>query len=77
MNPANTLRLMQEFNRFRNDHPRAVSFAQSIARDGLTEGTVIEIKVTAPNGEEKICNLRVLDKDLALVELMKELGAGQ
>lgn len=77
MNPANTLRLMQEFNRFRNDHPKAVSFATSIARDGLQEGTVVELKVTAPDGTEKICNLRVLDKDLALVELLKEMGAGQ
>lgn len=74
MNPMNTMRLMSEFQRFQQDHPKAVSFAQSIARDGLEVGTVIEMKVTSPAGEEKICNFRVLDKDIAMVELFKELN---
>ena len=74
MNPMNTMRLMAEFQRFQQDHPKAVSFLQSLARDGLTEGSVIEMKVTSPAGEEKICNLRVLDKDLAMVELFREMN---
>ena len=77
MNPMNTMKLMAEFKRFQSDHPKAVAFAQSVARDGLAEGTVIELKVTSPSGDEKVCNLRILDKDLAMVELLKELGAKQ
>ena len=74
MNPANTMKLFAEFQRFRSDHPKAVSFLQSLAKDGVEEGSLIEMKVVSPSGEEKLCNLRILDKDVAMVELLKELG---
>lgn len=74
MNPANSIKLLAEFQRFSADHPRAVAFLQSLAQSGIREGSVIEMKVVDPSGEEKICNFRVLDKDVAMVELLKELG---
>ena len=57
-----------------SDHPKAVAFAQSLTRDGLQEGTVVEMKMTAPDGTEKICNLRINEKDVALVAMLRELG---
>ena len=74
MNPADTFKMLAELNRFKSDHPKAVAFATSLARDGLHEGTVIEMKVTSPGGEEKLCNIRINEKDVAMVAMLKELG---
>lgn len=74
MNPQELFQLMSEIGRFKADHPKAVAFASSIARDGLKEGTVLELKVTSPTGEEKICNVRVNERDVAMIAMLKELG---
>ena len=75
MNPQELFRLMSEIGRFKEDHPKAVAFASSVARDGLSEGTVLELKVTGPSGEEKICNVRVNEKDVAMIQMLKEFGS--
>ena len=77
MNPADTFKILVELNRFKADHPKAVAFVQSLTREGLQEGTVVEMKMTAPDGTEKICNLRVNEKDIALVALLRELGTAK
>lgn len=77
MNPADTFKILAELNRFKADHPKAVAFVQSLTREGLQEGTVVEMKMTAPDGTEKICNLRVNEKDIALVALLRELGTAK
>ncbi|MBR0173234.1 MAG: hypothetical protein IJQ21_10655 [Lachnospiraceae bacterium] len=77
MNPADTFKILAELNRFKSDHPKAVAFVQSLTREGLQEGTVVEMKMTAPDGTEKICNLRVNEKDIALVALLRELGTAK
>ena len=69
-----TLKLMSEFQRFQKAHPKAVQFASSLARDGVEEGSVLELKLTDPKGEEKVCNIRITAEDLAMLELLKELG---
>ena len=74
MNPADTFKMLAELNRFKADHPKAVAFAQSLTRDGLQEGTVVEMKMTAPDGTEKVCNLRINEKDVALAAMLRELG---
>ena len=75
MNPQDMFKLMAEIGRFKADHPKAVAFASSIARDGVAAGTVLELKVTSPQGEEKICNFRVNERDVELLTMMKELGS--
>ncbi len=75
MEISNTLKLMSEFQRFQKAHPKAVQFAASLARDGVKEGTILELKLTDPDGEEKVCNIRITAEDLSLLELLKELGS--
>ena len=75
MNPQELFQLMSEIGRFKADHPKAVAFASSIARDGLAEGTVLELKVTSPAGEEKICNVRVNERDVSMIQMLKEFGS--
>ena len=74
MNPSDMMRLMSEISRFKADHPKAVAFASSLARNGVREGTVLECKVTSPDGEEAICNFRVNERDVAMVQMLKEFG---
>lgn len=56
---------------FTRNHPKFMPFMQAISRDGVTEGTIIEIKVTSPSGKEYNTNMRITQSDLELFEQLK------
>lgn len=56
---------------FTRNHPKFMPFMQAISRDGVTEGTIIEIKVTSPAGKEYNTNMRITQSDLELFEQLK------
>ncbi len=62
-NPADMMRLKKNFQRFQADHPRVVAFFQAIRGD-VEEGTIVEIKVTTPEGKERITNMRLNPDDV-------------
>ena len=73
MNPGNMMKLMSLKGRFENNHPRFAAFIGSFLREGLTEGMVIDIAVTRPDGAVTRTNLKVGPDDLALIEELKNL----
>lgn len=74
MNPAMLMKMMQARNQFASNHPKFSAFLGMIFRNGVTEGTVIEISVQKP-GEEKITsNIRIQQSDLELLQMIKEMG---
>lgn len=75
MNPAMIMKMMQAKNQFTSNHPKFSTFLGMIFRNGVTEGTIIEISVQKP-GEEKITsNIRVQQSDLDLLQTIKEMGS--
>lgn len=72
MNPMDMMRLGSLWKGFQSRHPKFPKFLKAASRPGvLEEGTVIEIKIVPPNGEEITTNIKVSEKDL---ELLKSLG---
>ena len=66
------MRLSSLWKSFQSRHPKFPKFLKAASRPGvLEEGTVIEIKIVPPNGEEITTNIKVSEKDL---ELLKSLG---
>ena len=72
MNPMKLLQMQEAFNRFKNNHPKFPLFVNAVMKEGIKEGTVIEITVTTPEGRNYNSNLKVTSDDLELIESLKQ-----
>lgn len=70
MNPMAFLQLKDSWKRFVQNHPKFPLFWKAVYKNSLEVGTVIEFKVTAPDGKELASNLKVQESDL---EFLKEI----
>ena len=71
MNPAKLLKLREGFTGFEARHPRFVKFIMSLSKSGVPVDSIIDIKVTLPDGREIETNMRVTPED---VEFIKSIG---
>ncbi|MCR5215561.1 MAG: hypothetical protein K6C69_01315 [Lachnospiraceae bacterium] len=65
------LELKSKVQNFLSAHPKFFSFIGVVGKQGIREGSIIEIKVTSPDGTEYTTNLRLSAEDLELLELFK------
>lgn len=70
MNPASIMKIMNAKNKFTENHPKFVSFLNTVFANGIEAGTVIEMTVTKPGEVPVTTNIRVQESDL---ELLREL----
>lgn len=70
MNPMKLLQLKSAWERFTGNHPKFPKYLSAVCQRGVKEGTLIEFKVTTPEGEELSANVRLKADDM---ELFKEL----
>lgn len=69
INPMEMMKLKERMDIFMNQHPRVMPFFQALGGK-VTEGSVIEMKVTQPDGTELVSNIRVTADDLETVRLL-------
>ncbi len=74
MNPMALMKLMSAKNKFTANHPKFVAFLNTVLKNGIEEGTVIEITLQKPGQEPLTSNLRVTQSDLDLFNELKDLG---
>lgn len=72
-NPAAILQMMNLWSRFQNNHPKFPKFLSAVVRNGIREGSIIEIKVTTADGESFDSNLKVNADDMEMIEQIKSL----
>lgn len=73
INPAALLSAKKKFEEFSGRHPKFVAFLSAMkSSGGISEGTVIDVKVTLPSGEAYQSNLKLTAED---IEMIKSLGA--
>ncbi len=72
MNPIAMMQLKPMFEHFRDRHPKFVQFF-SYAGKSITEGSIVEITVTDPEGKKIVTNIRVDSEDIALFKRLKEM----
>lgn len=72
-NPMQYMKLMERFRIFQKQHPKAVPFFQQVASSAVVPGSVIEMKVTDPNGREYISNIRVTPEDVETAKILQSL----
>lgn len=45
------LKIKGAWETFSNNHPRFMPFCQAVGKDAIDAGTIIEVKVTSPDGK--------------------------
>lgn len=74
MNPMQLLKMKSAWDRFQAAHPKFPLFLNSVMQNGIHEGTILEFKVTEPDGRTFCSNLKISREDLELFQELKELG---
>ncbi|MBO5574469.1 MAG: hypothetical protein J5947_09530 [Clostridium sp.] len=72
-NPAQAMKAMGLVKEFGKNHPKVSAFLQKMHEDGIPEGTVLELRITRPGGEEQVTNMKVLPSDVELIRHLSEL----
>ena len=67
------LRVEVEKEPFRANHPKFPAFLDTIQKNAMQDGTIVEITVTTPDGRRYESNLKLKQEDLDLLEMFRHL----
>jgi len=67
VNPAALLTFKKKWDEFSSRHPKFVSFLGVLKNQGIAEGSVIDMKVTMPDGEVFQSNIKLTPEDIELI----------
>ncbi|MBD5394978.1 MAG: hypothetical protein HDR71_12105 [Lachnospiraceae bacterium] len=68
------MKILSAKNTFTANHPKFLAFISTVFRNGIEEGTIIEITVQKPGQEPLTSNIKVQRSDLDLLQELRELG---
>ena len=57
---------------FNQDHPKVGPFFQVLRDRALTEGAVLELKATTPDGKEYVSNIRLTANDIETLRMLSK-----
>lgn len=76
INPLKMMKIREQMQErmqiFGQQHPRFGQFL-SVAGQAMTEGTVLEIKVTAPGERDLVTNIRLTAEDIETLRMIREM----
>ncbi len=67
------LKFKGAWDTFNKNHPKFLPFMQAVGREAVTDGTIIEVKVTSPEGKEYNTNMKITQSDLDLFAQLKTM----
>lgn len=74
VNPMKLMKVKKAWDTFTGNHPKFPKFIEAVQSKGLQEGTVIEINVTTPTGENLSSNVKLTASDISLFTELKDLS---
>ena len=74
MNPMDMIQLAGRLGTFKEQHPKFGKFLKSVGAKGLTEGSVMEVKFIATDGEEYRANIKLTKEDLETINIITGMG---
>jgi|UPI00048A3CB5 hypothetical protein len=74
MNPMDMMQIAGRLGTFNQQHPKFGAFLKAVAAKGLTEGTVMDVKFTATDGQEYVANIRMTAEDIETINMIREMG---
>jgi hypothetical protein len=75
MNPISMMQAAGRIKIFQEQHPKAIAFIQSLSESDIREGSVIELKVTTPEGKASVANIKLTKDDIETFKILKNTGA--
>ena len=76
MNPLDMMQLGGRLQTFSQQHPRFGDFLRESAKDAMREGSILEMKVTSPEGKEYITNIKLTPEDVETINLIRSMRSG-
>lgn len=76
-NPAAIFRMMNLWSRFQKNHPKFPKFLSAVVKNGIKEGSIIEIRVTTAEGESYDSNLKVNAEDMEIIGQIRDMSFGK
>ncbi|MBQ9016247.1 MAG: hypothetical protein IJ109_09065 [Firmicutes bacterium] len=73
MNFESMFRAKQEWNHFKQRHPKVPAFIDAVQSRDYCEGMEIAIAVRYPDGQQHKAGIRVTKEDLEMLNLLKTL----
>jgi hypothetical protein len=67
------MKIKDAWDTFSGNHPKFLPFMQAVSREAISDGTIIEIKVTSPQGKEYNTNMKITQSDLDLFNQIKTM----
>ena len=71
INPMKLLELKNLWSAFTRRHTKFPQFVSAVQRAGISEGTVIEVQITTPDGRTFTSNLKVQPEDIEAVKSLQ------
>ena len=68
------LQFKQSWDTFTRNHPKFPLFWKTVYNTAIEEGTILEFKVTTPEGRELTSNIRLCQDDLELLKQLREMA---
>ena len=72
-NPAILMEIMSAKNKLDVNHPKLKNYFTAVKNKGIEEGSVIELKITNPNDEPMVANIKVQAEDIELLSQLAEI----
>lgn len=72
MNLMSLMQLKSAWNDFKMNHPKFPRFLDTVSKNALHKGTVIEFHVTAEDGKSYSANLKLTQADMESIQKIKE-----
>jgi hypothetical protein len=73
-NPTKLFKLKSVWDQFSKNHPKLQGFLQAAQKDGIKEGSIIEINIKTEDGKAISTNLKLLPSDMELLKELLELS---
>lgn len=73
INPKRLMEMKRIKDQFEQRHPKFSRFLQDASREGIQEGSVIDIQITRPDGSTMCSNIRVAKEDLEVFDTLKAM----
>ena len=70
---SSVMKIKSAWDTFSRNHPKFMPFMQAVGREAIGDGTIIEIKVTSPEGKEFNTNMKLTQSDLDLFAQIKNM----
>lgn len=61
------------FMKFTKNHPKFPAFLKAIQSNGLKVDTIIDIKISYPDGKTVDSNLKICQSDLDIIDELKKM----